>query len=141
MVGAAWESVVFECPTPTLKPSLKAAASRFEQLELDRPARLLLRDSGSRSHPAAADELSDPDFHHVAASQLAVDGKVEQRMVAETPWPSLPACRVELRMSHLVLLLAGLAIERVNCSPRQKRATNEPGYGRGENRTIAAERR
>jgi hypothetical protein len=140
MVGAAWERVVFECSTPVLKPSLEAGASRFEQLELDRPARLLLRDSGSRSHPAAADELSDPDFHHVTASQLAVEQRtagtllrLERRLRADhfsgIPWPPLPACRVELRMSHLVLLLAGLAIERVRCSPREKRAMNEAGYG------------
>ena len=57
-----------------------------EQLEVDLPARLPLRDGGSRSHGTAADELSDPDFHHVTASQLAVDGQVEQRTVAETPF-------------------------------------------------------
>ena len=90
MVGAAWGRVVFECSTPVFKPSLEAGASRFEQLEPDRPARLLLRDSGSRSHPAAADEFSDPDFHHVTASQLAVDGQVEQRTVAETPFSIEP---------------------------------------------------
>jgi hypothetical protein len=110
--------------------------------------RLLLRDSGSGSHSFAADELTDPDFHYVAAAQLAIDGKVEQRPVAQTPFsvepepdgpdllrlesafradhasgvprPSLPDRRVELRTSHLVLLLAGLAMERIRFSSSGK---------------------
>jgi len=72
---------VTRSPSPTRPPAWRTAECRCGSHGLDRPARLLLRDSGSRSHPAAADELSDPDFHHVAASQLAVDGKLEQRMV------------------------------------------------------------
>jgi hypothetical protein len=31
--------------------------------------------------------------------------------------PPLPNCRVEFRMSHLVLQLAGLAMERIRFSP------------------------
>jgi hypothetical protein len=117
----------------------------YEQLELDRPARLLLCDRSSRPHPAAADKLTDPDLHDVAAAQLAVDGEVEERAVAEAsfpvepepygpdllrleralcadhasgvPRPPLQDCRVELRMSHHVFLLAGMAVERVRCSP------------------------
>src|SRR5579872_2022051 len=151
MIGAAREGEVFERPTPVFQPSLYACASRFEQLEPDRTARLLLSDSGSGSHSAAADELTDPDFHDVAASQLAIDGKVEQRPIAQTPFsvepepdgpdllrlesafcadhasgvprPSLPDRRVELRMSHLVLLLAGLAMKRIRSSTSGKGGT------------------
>ncbi len=72
---------------PVFQPSLEAGASCFEPLELDWPAGLLLRDRGSRSHPAAADELTDPNFHDVAATQLAVDGKIKKRPIAETPFP------------------------------------------------------
>ncbi|HYZ64935.1 MAG TPA: hypothetical protein VE650_20980, partial [Acetobacteraceae bacterium] len=59
---------------------------RFEQRELDRSARLLLRHRRSRSYPPANGELTDPDLHEVAATQLAVDGKVEKRPVAKTPF-------------------------------------------------------
>lgn len=51
---------------------MEAGASRFKQLELCWPAGLLLRDSDSRPHPAAADELSDPDFHRIFAASAAV---------------------------------------------------------------------
>ena len=68
VIGAAREGVVVERPTPVFQPSLEAGASRFEQLKLDPAACLLLRDSGSRSHPAAADEFADPDLHDVTAS-------------------------------------------------------------------------
>jgi integrase len=40
-----------------------------------------------RSHSTAADELTDPDLHDVAATQLAVDSEIEKRAVAETPFP------------------------------------------------------
>src|SRR5262249_47544289 len=141
VAGPAREGVVVEHTASSFQPSLETGASRFEQLELDRPASLLLRDRGSRSHPAAAHEFADPDLHDVAATQLAVDGKVEKRPVTETPFsvepepdgpnllrpecalrtdhasgvprPPLSNCRVELRMSQFVLLLAGLAMERV----------------------------
>lgn len=78
VVGATREGIVVNRAAPVLQPRLEAGPSCFEQLELDRPAGLLLRDCGSRSHPAAADELTNPNFYDVAATQLAVDGKVEQ---------------------------------------------------------------
>ena len=73
-----------------LEPSLKAGAGRFEQLELDRPTGRLLRDRGSRPDPAAADKLTDSDFHDIAAAQLAVDGEVEKRAVPGAPFPVEP---------------------------------------------------
>ena len=141
MIGAAREGVVVEPPAPVFQPSLEAGASRFEQLELDRSARLCC--------VIVALVLTRPPLTssliRVFTTQLAVDGKVEKRPVAETPFsvepkpygpnllwleralradypsgvprPLLPSCRVELRMPHLVLLLAGLAMERVRLSP------------------------
>ena len=90
VVGAAREGIVLKRAASVFQPGLKTGASRFEQLELDRPARLLLRDSGSRPHPAAADKLTDSDLHDVAAAQLAVDGEVEERAVAEVSFPVEP---------------------------------------------------
>jgi hypothetical protein len=39
-------------------------------LELDKPVGLLLHHRGPRSNPTATDEISDPNFDDVAASQL-----------------------------------------------------------------------
>jgi hypothetical protein len=49
------------------RPSLHTGASRFEQLELDRPAHPLLHDRRCRPNPAAADQFADADFHDIAA--------------------------------------------------------------------------
>lgn len=87
VVGAAQERAVVKRFPPAFQPSLKAGPSRFEQIELDRPARLLLCDDASRPHPPATDQLADPDLHDVAAAQLAVDREVEERAVAEAPFP------------------------------------------------------
>jgi hypothetical protein len=64
-------------PPAALQPSLDAGASRLKQLELDGPASLLLHHRGPRPDPTATDEIADPDFDDVAASQFAVDGKIE----------------------------------------------------------------
>jgi hypothetical protein len=76
MVGAAREGVVLDRAAPAFQPNLETGPSRFEQLELNRPTGLLLGHRGPRHDPAAADQLTDPDFHDVAAAQLAVDGEV-----------------------------------------------------------------
>jgi hypothetical protein len=138
-----WKGVVVKRATPVFQPSLLAGASRVEQFELDGPARLSLHDRRSRPDPAAGDEFTDPNLHDVAVARLAVDGKVEQSPVANTPVPvepepyrpnlvrlqralgpdnasgiprsPLPGGRVELRMSHFALLLAGLAVGRIRC--------------------------
>jgi len=106
--GAAGEGVVVESTSAAFKPGLKARPSRVQQLELDRPAGLLPRDRGSGSHSAAADEFTDPDFHNVAASRLAVDGQVEKRPVAKTMFsvepepdrPNLPRLERTLCANH-----------------------------------------
>jgi hypothetical protein len=53
-------------------------------------ARLLLNDRRSRPHPAAADELTSPNYHKIPAAQLAVDSKVEEDPVANPPFPIEP---------------------------------------------------
>ena len=101
MVRPAWEGVVVDGSVPAFKPSLEAGASRFEQLELDRPARLLLHDRRSRPHPAAADQFADPDFHDVTTTQFAVDRKVEERPVANTPPSTTRPCSRSIRRDDL----------------------------------------
>jgi len=66
-----------------LKPCLDAGSCRLKQLELDRSARLLLHDRRPRLNPATTDEITNPDLHHVASAQLAVDAKVEQGPVTQ----------------------------------------------------------
>jgi hypothetical protein len=90
VVSAAWEGVILDRAAPAFQPSLEAGPSRFQQFKLDRPASLLLCNRSSRSNPAAADQLADSDFHHVAPTQFAVDREVEERAVAKAPFPVEP---------------------------------------------------
>jgi hypothetical protein len=76
-IGAAREGVVIKGTPSSFQPSMEAGTSRLQQLELDRPAGLLLGNCGSVSHSTTADEFPDPDSHDVAATQFAIDGKVE----------------------------------------------------------------
>ena len=77
VVSAAREGVALDRAAPALQPNLETGSGRFEQLELDRPTGLLLGNCGPRPDPASADKLADPDFHDIAATQLAVDSEVE----------------------------------------------------------------
>jgi hypothetical protein len=54
----------------------------FGDLELDRPAGLPLDDRHSVLHPAAEAHVANPEPHEVAALELTVDRKVEQREVS-----------------------------------------------------------
>ena len=81
MIGPAWEHIVVERATAVLQPSQHARPRRFEQLELDGPARLLLHHHRTRPDTATADEVTDTNFHYIATAQLAVDGQIEQRPI------------------------------------------------------------
>jgi hypothetical protein len=50
---------------------------------LNRPAGLLLNAGCARSDPSTANEVADANFHHVASTQLAVDGEVEQSSIVQ----------------------------------------------------------
>jgi hypothetical protein len=86
VVDPAREGEVVECAAPILKPSKDARAGRFKKLELNGSASLTLDDDGPGADPPATDEVADPDFDDVAATQLAVDREVEHRSVSD---PSL----------------------------------------------------
>jgi len=73
-IDAAWEQVVVQTPTSELKPSEQARSRRLEEFELDWLPRLLLHDDCA---------MSNLTIRHHVAEQLAVDGQVEQRPVAQ----------------------------------------------------------
>jgi hypothetical protein len=83
VIGPARKGEVVERASSTFKPSTDAAAGRFKELELNRPACLLLNDDRTQADPAVADELADPDFDDVAPAELTVDRKVKHRAVAQ----------------------------------------------------------
>jgi hypothetical protein len=58
-VDPARERIVVERPTPNLGPSHDAGTGRFEQLESNGPAGLLLNDDGPATDATAADMVAD----------------------------------------------------------------------------------
>ena len=81
MIDPAREGVVIEPASAVLQPSEHARPRRVEQLELYRPARLLLHHHRERADTATTDKITDANLHHIAAAKLAVDGEVEQRPI------------------------------------------------------------
>jgi hypothetical protein len=118
-IGSAWEGVVVKRATSVFQPGLVTGARRLEQLELDRSARLFLHNRGSGPNTAAADEFTDPDFHDVAASQFAVDGKIEQCRVTQ------PSLSIEPEPDRLYLL----RLERVPGSHHPSSIPRQPVSG------------
>jgi hypothetical protein len=53
-------------------------------LELNRPTCLLLDNACSVADGAAADQVSNAQFHQVAPAQFAVDGQVDQGSVSQS---------------------------------------------------------
>ena len=95
MIGSAREGVVIKRARAALQPSQHARPRRFEQLELHRPACLLLDDHRTRPDTATADEVTDANLHHIATVQLAIDGQVEQ-----SPSRSRRSRSSQNRMAH-----------------------------------------
>ena len=115
-----------------LKPSQKAGAGWFKQFELHWPSGFLLHDDRAGFDVSATHKITDLDLHHVAAVQLAVDGKIEQCSVADAllvielksdgpnllrlqrtfgtklstsiPRTTILEARIKLRISHCFLL-------------------------------------
>jgi len=65
-----------------MNPLVHGLTRDRRDLELDRPAGLLLLDDGARSDPFAVRDVAHLQGHEVAATQLAVDAQVEQRQIA-----------------------------------------------------------
>ena len=77
MIDPARKHVVGQRAAPPFQPRKQAGARVLHQLELHRLARLRLDDDGTVANLAAQHEIADPDFHHVAATKLAVDRQVQ----------------------------------------------------------------
>ena len=81
VIDPAREREVVERPASALQISEKAASGILEKFELHRSAGLLLDDHCTGPDPASADQIADPNLDKIAAAQLAVDGKIEERTV------------------------------------------------------------
>ena len=66
------------------KPDLDRGAGLLGDLELNRPACLLLNDGGAVSNSAPGANIVDLQPHEVAASEFAIDGKIEKSEVARS---------------------------------------------------------
>src|SRR5258708_6696871 len=133
-ISSARKDIIIERAISAFQPVLDVGSGGFEQFELNGPVRLPPHDRCPRPHPATTDEFADPNFHDVAAAQLAINGEVEQSTVTQpslpfksepyrpyllrlqrafhphhmagVPRPTLPRRCVELPMSHCSLHLA-----------------------------------
>jgi hypothetical protein len=89
MIGVVYSTgkgIVIDCSSPSLKPSKQTSPDLGRNLELHRASSLLLDDHRASSNFVARDEGPDFDFYQIAAAELAVDGKIEQRTISH---PSL----------------------------------------------------
>lgn len=79
---SARKGKVIDCSSPSLKPSKQTCPDFGRNLELYGASSLLLDDHRASSYFVARDEGSDFDLHQIAAAELAVDGKIEQRTIS-----------------------------------------------------------
>ena len=105
MIGPAWEHIVVERATAVLQPSQHARPRRFEQLELDGPARLLLHHHRTRPDTATADEVTDALFttsqprsllsmaRSNSARSRSRRSRSSQKRIAQTCVASVPSSR------------------------------------------------
>ena len=85
VIVPAREYEVVQCATAAFKPCAHRLPGRVHQLELYGPLGLLLNDNGAVTDTSARNYISDARPDHITAAQLAVDGEVEQRSVAQSP--------------------------------------------------------
>jgi hypothetical protein len=81
---AAREEILAVFRVDLRKPGLDRGAGLLGDLELNRPACLLLIDSGAVSNSVAGANIVDLQPHKVAASEFAIDGKIEKSEVARS---------------------------------------------------------
>ena len=82
-VRPAWEHEILQPASTMAEPSNQAVPGLFGQLELYRLASLLPNDGRAVSGGSVDDKLADAQLHEVSTAQLAVDGEIEQRQVAD----------------------------------------------------------
>jgi hypothetical protein len=80
-IDPAWKERLTLVQVLLLQPATYSLAGLLGDLELNRPARLPLHDSGSGPHPFIEGHIVDPKRDQVTGSQLAVEGKIEQGQI------------------------------------------------------------
>ncbi|MGI0524051.1 hypothetical protein ABY43_07265 [Rhizobium giardinii] len=110
---SARKGKVIDCSSPSLKPSKQTCPDFGRNLELHGASSLLLDDHRASSYFVARDEGSDFDLHQIAAAELAVDGKIEQRTISH---PSF-SVEKEAHCPNLALLQGLLDANLSSCVP------------------------
>ena len=77
----AWEQPSVQIAAPSIEPVSERAACLRGNFELHGAAGLLLDNRGAPFQRAGRHDVRQPQRHNVAASQLAIQGNVEQRQV------------------------------------------------------------
>ncbi len=87
VVDPTWECIIVNGAAAKLKPSDQASSYIGCELELHGPSGLLLHDNRPRSNLGTRYNVSDFDLDQVTTAQFAIDRKIEQRTVSDTPFP------------------------------------------------------
>jgi hypothetical protein len=85
VIVAAWKDEVVQRAAPPLQPCAHRLPSRVHEFELNRPLGFLLNDEGTVTDTPACDDISNSYPDNITAAQLAIDRKIEQRSVAQSP--------------------------------------------------------
>ena len=85
VVDPTGEGIVIDRSSPPPKPGKHASPDLSRDLELYGTSGLLLNDHGTSSNFRACHKGSNFDLNEIAAAELAVDGKIEQRSISYSP--------------------------------------------------------
>jgi hypothetical protein len=75
---------IVERASSAFEPSQDASAGMLEELELNRPAGLLLNDDRSGANSAPSDKLANFDFNDIAPAKFTINREIEHCTVAQT---------------------------------------------------------
>ena len=78
----AWEQISAVASVQGDDPLADSSTGLVGNLELDRPASLLLNDGGAITHSSASEHVIDPQPDEIAAPEFAVDRQIEHWQVA-----------------------------------------------------------
>ena len=82
---SAWEHKVVDGSSAPIEPSGETFPRFCHDFELHRSTGLLLDDGRAVAKSTRAHQVAYLDLDEIAASQLAIDGQIEQRSVAQAP--------------------------------------------------------
>lgn len=84
VIRAPWKGKVIERTAAKFEPLEQTGANIVHQFKLNWAAGLLLNNGGPGPDFAITNNVTDPDFHQVAAAQLAIDSQIEKRSVSKS---------------------------------------------------------